>query len=310
MKVGDGLNTNNNKSVLVLLAKSMVLGTLGMFFPLLYVFFPMLFLTEALEQGLLKILMAFVGVCLLLGAFSPAMGFGLFTLFGPLILILHYAITSKKSILSTLAVSTTVMVIGFGVVLQSSGLLELFQSPEKLQSFLTLQKEVLTEMGTSQEMIGALQSNLNAALTQVLRIMPAMLVLAALIISYVTYSFTGRNLLKKGKLIAQPPSFIYFSLPSGLVAVFVGLFFTSVLGGEAFADVIDVAALNLTVFFQFLFLVQGLALLNFVLTKYRIPGFAKWMGVFILLFTPGLQGPVAVLGLLDYGFNFRKIQRL
>lgn len=304
------MNTQDSKSVLMLILKSMAIAMLGIFFPILYIFFPMLFLTEALEQGILKILLAFVGVCLLVGVLSPMIGFIIFTLFGPLILILHYCITTKKSILSTLAASTAVLFSAFMILTVTTGFADAVKDPALPGKIIESQREVLENMGNATGMADSLEASFPSVFRKTLQILPAITVLLSLTISYVTFSYTGRNMLKKGKLIGQPPSFVFFSLPSGLFPVFLGLFLFSLLGGELWASIREVLMTNLTVLFGFLFFIQGLAVISFYASKFRIVGIIKWIGLLFIIMTPGIQLPVAFFGLLDYGFNFRRIQRL
>lgn len=288
----------------------MALGTLGIFFPVLYIFFPMLFLTEALEQGMFKILLAFIGVCLLIGVISPVLGFGIFTLFGPLILMLHYCITTKRGVLETLSASTAVLFTAFLVLMHTTGILELMKDPNLPAQILETQKEVLKNLGVAKETLSTFDRGFPLMFQRMLEILPSILVILSLVISYVTFSFTGRNLLRKGKLIGQPPSFIFFSLPSGLLPISVGLIVMGFIGGEALEGTWEIMMTNVTVLFGFLFFIQGLSVLSFFASKFKVLSILKWIALFFIILTPGIQVPIVMMGLMEYVFNFRRIQRL
>ena len=287
----------------------MAIGTLGIFFPILYIFFPMLFLTEALEQGMFKILLAYVGVCLVIGAISPILGFGIFTLFGPLILILHYCITSKQGILETVAASTGVLFAGVLVLLHTTGLVNLLRNPGFPAQFVEMQKVVFKDLGASQEVLTNFETNFSVIFQRMIELLPSLLVVVSLLISYVTFRFTGKNLLKKGKLIGQPPSFLFFSLPSGLLPISFGLLLLNMIPAPGYEGVRELMLNNATILFGFLFFIQGLSLFSFFGTKYKMHPMMKWVGLVLIMMTPGIQAPVAIMGMVDYVFNFRKIQR-
>ena len=267
-----------------MILQSIGIGIIGILFPIAYVFLPMLFLTEAIDKGLVKIMGTFVGLCLLLDALVPRMGMVLFTLFGPLILILHYCLVTKKD-------------------LETTGVLAFIQKDDFPQKFIEMQKKA----GIWQDYMTQYIPTFESMMRQMVQYLPAILIILSLIVTYVTLTFTGRKLLLRGKLVVQPPSFFYFRLPQGVIAVLgtvilVGLVFQTQM--DEFAPLL---ANNGLVLAAFLFFIQGLAVVDFFFLKLRMFRLLKAILLTMIIFTPLMQVPVACLGLLDSLLNLRRI---
>ncbi|KGF09888.1 hypothetical protein HMPREF1633_11545 [Tissierellia bacterium S5-A11] len=292
-----------SKSLLPMILLSIGIGIIGILIPIAYVFLPMLFLTEAMDRGLVKIMGTFLGLCLVLEALVPRMGMVLFTLFGPLILILHYCLVTKKDLLTSLALSSGLFLLSILVVLQSTGVLGFIQKDNFPQEIIQMQREAGIWQDSMTSYIPAFESMVRG----MVQYLPAILVVLSLIVTYVTLTFTGRKLLLRGKLVVQPPSFFYFRLPQGIFAI-LGTFL--VLGLVFQADLDKFAPLLLNnglVLVGFLFFIQGLALVDFSLVKLRMVRFFKAILLTMIVLTPLLQIPLAFLGLLDSLLNLRRI---
>ncbi|EGS30542.1 putative membrane protein [Peptoniphilus sp. oral taxon 375 str. F0436] len=292
-----------SKSLLPMILQSIGIGIIGILFPIAYVFLPMLFLTEAIDKGLVKIMGTFVGLCLLLEALVPRMGMVLFTLFGPLILILHYCLVTKKDLVTSLTLSSGLFVVSILVVLETTGVLAFIQKDDFPQKFIEMQKKA----GIWQDSMTQYIPTFESMMRQMVQYLPAILIILSLIVTYVTLTFTGRKLLLRGKLVVQPPSFFYFRLPQGVFAVLgtvilVGLVFQTQM--DEFAPLLANNGLVLT---AFLFFIQGLAVVDFFFLKLRMFRLLKAILLTMIIFTPLMQVPVACLGLLDSLLNLRRI---
>ena len=146
----DSLEDKKNYGDLLMLAiKSILLALCGVVFPFLYIFFPSMYIVESIKEGILKIMGIFIGVCVLLGAiFNPIDGFVVFTIFGPLILVFHYMITSRRSrthIFIAGAISFFASVI---VLLVSFGInSEVLNSKKTLEGLINIYTNIGSEVG-------------------------------------------------------------------------------------------------------------------------------------------------------------------
>lgn len=290
-------------SLLPMILQSIGIGIIGILFPVAYIFLPMIFLTEAIDKGLVKIMGTFLGLCLFLELLIPKLGMTIFTLFGPLILILHYCLVTKKDFERTFSLASGIFVISIMLTLQSTGVLDFIRQEDFPQKLIAMQKEA----GIWQEGMEAYLPTFENVMRKGVQYLPGLVVIISLLVTYLTMTFTGRKLLLRGKLVVQPSSFFYFRLPKGLL--FVMALFS--LGAAAFSKELSQSAPLLVnngiLVAGFLFFVQGLAVMDFLFIKLKILRIFKTILLVMIVFTPIVQIPIAFLGLCDSIFNLRRI---
>ena len=299
----------NNQSVgnlLRLIIKTSLIGIAGIFFPLVYVIFPAFFVTESLKEGIVKVMAAFIAVCVFIGAAAgPVMGVTLLTLFGPMILLFHYLIVNKHSVDSTILITSVLFFISIIVVGYTLGVTpESLKSQETINNFIQVQRQFLEQNGQS---LNISKADLTELYNRTLQLMPSVLLIISLFISYITYTITGRKLLKSNKLIMQPSSFVFFRLPNGLllsgIIGVLGVFLLQDFIGEDFRVIVD----NIIVVYSILLFIEGISLLKFLMVRAHVANFLQVVVIACSLFIPGIQIVFSIVGFIDVIFNFRKI---
>lgn len=115
----------------------------------------------------------------------------------------------------------------------------------------------------------------------------------------------GRIALRKINISQTEISFAYFSFPDELVWGFIasaGLWFLKL-------PPFDWVGINSAIFFIMLYLLQGAAVVTFILEKKKISVFLKVMGGLILAFQPIFLVIIVGTGIFDIWFDFRKIRK-
>lgn len=293
---------NNTQRYLGLFFRALLLASLGIFFPVLYIFFPYHFVVESLEEGIVKIMSLFLGLCLLMGVLvGPIVGISILTLFGPLILIFHYMISARMSVNATILATTAVFLISMVLALYTGGVTpESLSSPESLDNFLKIFKNIGdASLGTKAQFIEIY----NAAIRQ----LPGVLIITALCVSYYTFKLTGRAMLMSGRVIDQPEPLRLITFSRGILVALGILLLIPLLGIDT--GKFQAPLENLRLLFLFFVIAQGIGVLSYFLTAKRIVGFAYTIIMVVFIFVPVLNLALIVMGAGDMIFDFRKLRR-
>lgn len=286
----------------------LVFGFLGYsFFGIFFLFFPMPFMESSVRNGIVPALGTMLGVSLALGlAFGILSGLSLFFVFGPLVLIFHYMVESKKTFAMTLLAMTLVLLLSFFS-------LQLGLTPLETIDFEKLSEEIIEiQMSTVEEGLSALESdrleyNLRKINEITIKILPGIFFIFILFTVYINYVLVGRRLLRSGILINQPPLFGNLQLPR-LSILALGLVIGLALALQAMGyEIYKIIYLNALVIFGFLFLINGLSMVSYFLNRLRIPNIFRTIFLLgLVLFAPA-GAILIIVGLLDALVNFRKI---
>lgn len=296
-------------SVLKLFLYSIMLFLGGMVMPIFFAFIPALFLSEMRRQGVLPVAGVFLGVCVILGFLTdPMTALSLMTIMGPLILILDYCMRTDKSVDFTMAVGTILFIVSFGFMLYRSGTLQMIQTGKFLTYVENIQQEVIKNAGLSSMEQARIGLQLKTFMSRAISLVPAFIVLSGLLMTYVSYRISGRNMRIAGDKVVCPGPFFLLRLPraamipsAALVAIGYGL-------AQTVAPGIELYVLNLGAIVATLFAFQGLAIENFFLLRYVRQPIARGLILFLTLTIPVGQMALAALGLLDQVLNIRNIQ--
>ena len=304
----DSLEDKKNYGDLLMLAiKSILLALCGVVFPFLYIFFPSMYIVESIKEGILKIMGIFIGVCVLLGAiFNPIDGFVVFTIFGPLILVFHYMITSRKSrtqIFIAGAISFFASVI---VLLVSFGInSEVLNSKKTLEGLINIYTNIGSEVGLADTEFFDITSRVSNLYYTFLQMAPSYLIISSLVFSYIVYISVVRTMFAKGRIIIGPPTLEFIKIPKEVI--FLGFATIGVLYLLKFPQGTEIIYKNLLFILLFLLFVEGLAIIKFFMTSMKISRFLQTIIIIVSLTFPFLQMLFIFLGAVDLFIDFRKI---
>lgn len=294
-----------NENVISIISKSVLIMLIGIVFPLIYIFLPAIFIAESLKSNIFKAMGMFIGCCVMVALFvDNSIGFFILGAFGPIILIYNYLILNKYEVSTSVVIASVVFFISISVSLYNSGVTtDVINSANSVSKFIEMQSKLM-----NQDLLEYVsRADLVIAYNKSLQMLPSLIVLISLIVSYLTYLFTGRKLLRSGVLIAQPPSFIFFKIPRGIMFTFfmssVILYFFKDNVGYSYNLIIN----NVLVVFNAILFFVGLSNLHFAMIKLQTKSFSKiflTVGAFLI---PMVSASLVLVGFLDTVFNFRKL---
>ena len=261
-------------------------------------------LLVALRHGVLTGLMALglstLSLALLFGSLQSAI---FFAEYGTMALAMAEAIRRQWSVEKTLLVSTAVPVVASGIVMallfSSVDLATVRQHLEKDLS--QALRQFLTEEGGLSE--ATLQAYVQEVLGTVVQLLPAFFVLstaAGVLLNYGVARLLWRRLggqpLPEVRLTQwkAPEACVWVLITSGLC------YFLPVPG-------MRMVGVNVLLLVSLVYLVQGLGVMVFYLNKTSVPSILRTLAYVFLVIQPLLLLGVAVFGLFDLWFDFRRI---
>ena len=266
--------------------------------------FPYFFMGNSIQIGIVPALLSMLvstGIVALF--YGPMAGASLFLVFAPVVLIFHYCITTDRSSLVTFLSMAAVLLISMTTVSASiSGGVQV--TPEELTKQMMALQEDLTGQFSDLE-LSRLETRLKTMLEFIALASPAITIIGVLIVTYLNYTMTGRNLFLRGVLINQPPPLMALQIPRGtllLAGLVLGI--GAILQNQGM-DPKGIMILNGLLVFGFLYMVNGLATINLFVLLMGIPLFLRVI-IYVLLFRiPILNTGMMILGLVDSLFGIR-----
>jgi uncharacterized protein YybS (DUF2232 family) len=139
---------------------------------------------------------------------------------------------------------------------------------------------------------------------------PSILILISVAFSYINYLITAYILNKLGNRTPIFPQFKYFRLPDSIVMGTVIILLLTYL--TQYIRVIDFNTLsaNVSLLFRTAFFIQGLAVISFLIEKYRLGRLYRTFVFVYVLFSAAGGLMAVILGLIDVFVDFRKLKKL
>jgi len=292
-----------------LFTRSMLISVVGMIFPFIYIFFPSMFVVEAVKKGIVKVMATLLLVVLLIGAiFGPLQAIVVFTIFGPLILIFHYMITTNKSISQTLMATSIIFFISIIVLMLAFGIdSSALNSQETINNITSFYGNIARDAGMSESDVISFTQTAEYFYKRFLQIMPSVLIIISIVVSYFTYTASGRALLASGKFIKQPSSLEFLRIPREVVFLSIATFAITYFLRDYIGQWIGIFNINLLNIIYFLLFANGIGFLKFLMTRYGVKRFLQFIFIGLCLAISSLQLLVIIIGGIDEIMNFRKI---
>ena len=294
---------------LKLLLYSVLLVIGGLFVPVLFAFIPALFLSEMRIQGVLPISGVFVGACALIGLLTdPLLGLTILTVMGPLILILDYCMRTDRSVDTTMALGTLLFLVSLGFILYRTGTLQAIESGELMKNFSAVQGEILQRASLSETERARLAMTFKTTMNRAMDLLPAFFLLSGLVVVYLSYRISGRNMRIGGEKVICPGPFFLMHLPRVPVLISVGLLGTALAMNYFMTLGIEPYILNGLVVVVTLLACQGMSIVNFYLLRFVPSPIVRGFIMFFILVVPVGQMGLAALGLIDQIIDVRSIE--
>ena len=286
-----------------------IIGVSGLYFAgLLLIIFPAFFMISSVRDKLLPAMGAMAISSFLVGIFTDIqIGIFLFMCFSPMVLIFHYCVVSEKDYRFTIILMAFVLLLSFlAIDLGQTNAMEDFNYKEQIETMIDQQIKSLSEGLTSLE-ISRLDETLREAYKFTFMILPAILIIGSIFISYYNYIIAGRSLFKEGILIKHPPIFSALKLNRFILVPMIVSLFAVLYLKYTNSEIYEAVSMNVILIFGFFLAINGMATISFYLEKLKVPRFLRGLSYILIVFIKPLLIAAAFVGLSDLIFDFRKI---
>ncbi|WMM24680.1 DUF2232 domain-containing protein [Tissierella sp. MB52-C2] len=284
------------------------------FLPLLMLFIPLPFIVLGIRNNIyvnaISMVISFIIVGALLGFASNAL---LILIFLPLSLVINYCIIKRKTTMEIISISTLIFFLSI-VILMFLGVkisdLDLTKQLENdFTQILTIQIDMFKDMGMTNYEILQTKDLLESAYRSLIVLIPSMIGILSLVTSSINVFLSSLILRKMGYGAVKTIGFSKFKLPKNIIpgvgVMFVAAFIIKQLGIEYH----DALLFNITFLVSFVFLVQGLAVVDFLLKKSKVRLVFRILILGMMtLFIP-MSSIILFIGILDTIFDTRKLRR-
>lgn len=312
------LKDNGEKNSILeaaLLVLVMSLFTLiGIYFiPYLLILFPTGFIIFALRRNMVLSGISMIGTTLVI---SLVVGWVysvfLLIMFLPISMCLAYLIKRRRKSLEILGFSTIVFFVSLLIILSfvdSTGIGFVTQLEQSFKDIMETQINMFKDMDLTSYELAETKDLLESAYRYIILIVPTILLISSLVVSYLNYLTTSVGLKKMRIEIVGIPQFSKFRLPNNIIPGVLVMFLVTYIAGKLDFKYLDTINLNLVALVGFMFFIQGLSVLEHLFKKLKMFVVFRIILYIVFLFTAFMLTAISVLGILDIVFDFRKLRR-
>lgn len=298
-------------------ALCMILYTIIGFYtyPIILILFPVLFIAYGVKNGSINSILIMAVVSVIIGLTTDMMsGLLLFIAFAPMTIIIIYGIKNRRKSIEILAASSVVffiiMLLMISYLRGVSGINIAIELENNLKNILDVQVDMFKDMDLTNLELQRVKDLLENAYKYMLMIVPSMIIIVALLISYINYYLSAILLRKINIGVVNIPRFSKFRLPNnivpGILIMFLGAYLTKNIEGFNF----DAILANLVLLVGFMIYIQGLSVIDYLMAKKKVANAFRIVFLLISVFFTPLVSIISILGLLDIFIDFRKINKL
>ena len=299
----------------LLVAITVIMGLVTVYVPIIGMFVeffcavPLAVLTarQGAGKGLSALFVTFILLSMLI---SPILAVRLALSFGICGVALGWCVRKNfdavRIFFMTLVVASAAQVVSILLLIAVMDVNLIEEQIEMVRESFAESFKMYEEMGVEPERIDEAKTQVEPALQTLVFLMPTLIMLTALI-NAVAVWLTARWIFPKLQMkIPQLPPFAQWKLPSLF-------FYTTIIGGlglywgftRGWTEIYEIS-LNLLIVSAIIGLIQGLALLSFIFDKYNVSKLMRRLLYVILILNMFLIQIVAITGLLDMLFDYRK----
>ncbi|MCQ4922655.1 YybS family protein [Tissierella carlieri] len=284
------------------------------FVPLLMLFIPLPFVVLGVRNGIYTNIISIIASSLIVGAllgFSSAAS--LILIFAPLSIAINYCINNRKSGFDTILISTVAFFLSFLILISFEGtILNLNfvkQLEENFRQILAMQIDMLNEMGMTKYEILQTADLLESTYKTIIVLIPSLMAIFSLSVTYANLFFSSIILRKMGYGTVNLQRFSRFKLPNNIIPGIGVMLLTAFIIKKLEIQYHEALLFNLTFLVGFIFFIQGLAVLDFLLIKAKMRLIFRILILSLnIVFIP-ISSIIFFIGILDTIFDIRKIRR-
>ena len=296
-------------------ALTVLLGIVAFsYLPFILVLYPLGFIMYGVKYGINYGVAVSLLTALVLGILEDMTNtYVLVILFTPLVITMVYSMRKRRKPLETL-VTAAITFFASSLVLffladSLRGLSIVNELEESFKETLFMQVDMLKQMGFSNLEVDRTRLLLQDAYKYIILILPSILMILALLVSYINYVTSVYVLRTLGIGVLAMPWLHKFAAPNnfalGALVMFLGAFLMRGLDAKYYETI----SINLIVLIGLVFILQGMAVVDFYLIKWKQNRFIRFLTIALIIFLSPILTLISLIGGIDLVFDFRKIRR-
>ncbi|WP_352418762.1 DUF2232 domain-containing protein [Proteiniborus sp.] len=284
-------------------------------FPVIILFYPVPFVILGVKHktkyNIYSIIASSVLIGILIDMFA---GILIFLVFGLISITITYMINKKYKPQQILIGGTIVTIVTTLLTVVISGYITGVSFFTQINTFLTenmkLQLDILREMEFSTQQLYMIKDFLMATVEYIIIIIPTTLIISSVFIVYINYWMSTAILKRLGFKTVEVPRFMFFNLPSNIIMGSVVIIAAALVIRYMKLFYYETIFINTIIIISFVFFMQGLSVLVFLMNKRNIHKVTKFILIFIIIINVPLSLIITFIGLLDVILNFRKLKKV
>lgn len=313
MNYDDKIKKRTLETILLIVIMSLY-TIFGLYYiPYILLLFPAPFIAYSIKNGIIPNIINMIITGIIVGLVDS---FGatiiLLIAFIPITFVSSYLIKKRRSNAEILGISAAVFFISILIILSfvdagGGGFIALLE--EGFKQLLSAQLEMIEDMDLTSYQFLEAKELLENAYKYLLLIIPAILLIMSLVVSYLNCLLASIGLKKMGIGIINIPKFSRFRLPNnvipGIIVMFLGVYIMNKLEMPYYETVL----INLVVLVGFMFIIQGLSVVDYFFIKIRIFPLIRVILYLLFLFNSPIVTVISILGFIDTIFDLRRIKK-
>ena len=310
----DKIKKNIIENVLVILLMALYIVYGRYYVPILMVFIALPYVVLGIRNGIKNNIMSMIITSIIIGVVLGSPGDVIILLaFAPLSIGLNYFIKKRKKTSEILLFSTIIIFISLLIAIslgkQATGIGIIEEFEKFYTQLIGMQTDIFEEMEMTNYQILENINLLEAGYEYMLITIPSILAIVSLFISYLNYLLTSIILKKMSYEVVSPTRFSKFKLPDNILLGTGFMFLATIIMGKFEIPYHNALLANISLLIGFVFLLQGLSIIDFLLIKMKMKGLFRIIILIITIMILPLGSMVVILGMIDSIFDIRKIGR-
>jgi len=273
---------------------------------ILIILIPVPFMVLAYRHGSRYSTLSFITFSLLTGSFTGIMyTIFLISIFGPMTFIMGYYIKRQRESYLVIGAGTIASILSILIIFQLTSYIGGFNIVDEIafvaENIVSTQVEMLKTMD-----VGVLSAD--EILNYLLMIVPGILIIQSVFVAIGNYYLTASILKRFSSKDVELPQFSTFILPTNIVLgsfiIFTLSYLTRYIQGIYHASLIT----NVTLLFIFLFFIQGISVISFLIKRTRTPKAIRILLIGMIFLISPLLTAVSFIGLVDSIIDVRKLR--
>lgn len=283
-------------------------------FPSIIILFPMAFIVIGVKYNITNSFISILLTSFLIGiSIDMISGVMMLAIFGSIAIYIADGISKRKKSIEIIVPSSIIFFISTILVLLMlrgfSGINLIEGLEENIKMFTELRMNMIDDMDLTNIESFRIRDDVDNMYSYILSIMPSILIILSVFISYINYYFSIIVLRKLGLGIRDNPRFSRFRLPNNFIIGSLVMFLVVYLLRNFETIPNDVIQLNLLVLVVSLLYIQGLSVIDFLLIRLKFNIGLRIIVIGITLFVAPIITLILIAGIIDIIFDFRKLRR-